>query len=738
MSTTEEVKAPGSVLRHWLGAVFGWAWTAVLWRWLPPLLVLALVWLPEWLHFQIDRTPVPVAQVEKHQGKPSDALLRELAAIDLAELEQLSLDARQMASAITRGSVEIAGLSNGPQRIVGFPQDLQTGPPSYQLFIASLSLERLLLQAYERSGNADWFQLALRRVLDFASHEAARRHDVAFLWNDHAIAARAAVVIELWRLVRQQPELLQQHGPSLLSLAQRQGRWLADPGHFTARTNHGVMQNIGLLQLAAAFPDLPESQHWRQLAQERLELQLAFYVSPEGVVLEHSAGYHAMGTQLLTHALRLIELNGLSVSPRMRSAVQGSQAVMQQLRRPDGTLPATGNTSAGVQFALPDGIAALDSRADALYPVAGWALWWDHADPGHAETQFGIHWGYHPGHGHKHADEGGVHLWHKGVDWITSTGYWPYGARLLEDAYGWRGSNATHGKGEPFQSRRVTQLIGSGRNELSRFIHVERQRADGASLSRQVLQLSPKRWLIIDHIDALPQAELLWTLAPGIDLLPIGRKGEYTAIHGPSGQRLRLQLMLDSGEAPPIRQLRGSESPFGGWVVVQRIPRAAQALEVSIKGPTATLLTLLELDPSDVPAEIAWQRPPDAAAAHWQLALGSAWVTRQGQQLRVEGDGPQRELLLQPPPATVPAEVAAIRAGFAQALDRYPAWRNLVFYRVRVSKALVAMALSLELLAWATRRWVNRPSPPQQRLGLIACWLGWAALGAYLHFFYFV
>ncbi|MFN4115038.1 MAG: heparinase II/III family protein [Inhella sp.] len=697
-----------------------------------------MVWLPEWLHFQIDRTPVPALLLEKHQGKPSDALLRELAAIDLAELEQLSLDARQIASAITRGSVEIAGLSNGPQPIVGFPQDLQTGPPSYQLFVASLSLERLLLQAYERSGNAEWFQLALRRVLDFAGHEAARRHDVAFLWNDHAIAARAAVLIELWRLVRQQPELLQQHGQNLLSAAQRQGRWLADPGHFTVRTNHGVMQNIGLLQLAAAFPDLPESQHWRQLAQERLELQLAFYVSSEGVVLEHSAGYHAMGTQLLTHALRLIELNGLSASSRMHAAVQGSQAVMQQLRRPDGTLPATGNTSAGVQFALPHGIAATDSPADALYAVAGWALWWSHSGAGQTDTQFGLHWGYHPGHGHKHADEGGVHLWRQGIDWITSTGYWPYGAKLLEDAYGWRGSNATHEKGESFHSRRVTQLIASGRNGHSRFVHVERQRSDGTRLSRQVLQLSPKRWLIIDHIDALPQAELLWTLGPGIDLLPIGKKGEYVAVHGASGQRLRLQLLSGSGEAPPTRQLRGSESPFGGWVVVQRIPRAAHALEVSIEGPTAALLTLVELDPNDIPAEIEWQRPPTADGAHWQLTLGSTRVTRQGQQLRVEGDGPQSALLLQPPPATVAAEVAAIRAGFAQALDRYPAWRNLVFYRVRVSKALVAMALALEFLAWATRRWVNRPSPSHQRLGLIAYWLAWTVLGVYLQFFYFV
>ena len=62
----------------------------------------------------------------------------------------------------------------------------------------------------------------------------------------------------------------------------RSGELLAKQKLFTVRTNHGVMQNIALLQVTAAFPLLPKTKDWRNLAIERLELQLGFYVSDEG------------------------------------------------------------------------------------------------------------------------------------------------------------------------------------------------------------------------------------------------------------------------------------------------------------------------------------------------------------------------------------------------------------------------------------------------------------------------
>ena len=285
-------------------------------RWLPPLLLLAAIWWPEGTHYRIDRAPfqgpLPTAQ-------PA-LLLQELAEFDLAEAEHGPLSREAAMQAIASGVIEVPALGSGRLPLRGYPADLQSGPPTYQLFMAGLSLERVLLAAWRETGERRWLETALARTLQLAAHEATRRHDQGFLWNDHAVASRPAVLIALWAALQNESDLRERHGAELLSFVLHTGRMLAKPSQFTVRTNHGVMQNIALLQLSAGFAGLPEAAQWRELADQRLRLQLGYYVSPEGVVLEHSAGYHALGTQLIGMAQRLRVLNGLPADERSSTA----------------------------------------------------------------------------------------------------------------------------------------------------------------------------------------------------------------------------------------------------------------------------------------------------------------------------------------------------------------------------------------------------------------------------------
>ena len=221
------------------------------------------------------------------------------------------------------------------------------GGPSFQLSLASLDLENLLLEEFEYSGDHRYYRVARDRILAFADWEEQQRKPVAFLWNDHAIAARIAVIVRLWRYLRVDADATDSQKASLIGFVMRSGELLAKKKLFTVRTNHGVMQNIALLQVTGAFPLLPKTKDWRNLAIERLELQLGFYVSDEGVVLEHSAGYHLIGTKLLAEAARLIRLNGMAPSDRLLAAIQGTEKFSRILLRPDGTLPVFGNTVAG-------------------------------------------------------------------------------------------------------------------------------------------------------------------------------------------------------------------------------------------------------------------------------------------------------------------------------------------------------------------------------------------------------
>ena len=65
----------------------------------------------------------------------------------------------------------------------------------------------------------------------------------------------------------------------------RSEQLLAKPGHFTFATNHGVMQNLALWHASLAFPSLPRTQAYQRLARVRMDDQMQFYVTGEGMVL---------------------------------------------------------------------------------------------------------------------------------------------------------------------------------------------------------------------------------------------------------------------------------------------------------------------------------------------------------------------------------------------------------------------------------------------------------------------
>ena len=135
--------------------------------------------------------------------------------------------------------------------------DLQWGWPTQQLRFASLAHVEVLLDAYQATGDIAFLEGARDIVDAWAGFERSRVLPIGFLWNDHAIAQRVLVLTRYWSLLRGSPAFKPESARALLGFVQRSGLMLAKPGHFTVRTNHGVMQNLALLHVAAAFPALP-------------------------------------------------------------------------------------------------------------------------------------------------------------------------------------------------------------------------------------------------------------------------------------------------------------------------------------------------------------------------------------------------------------------------------------------------------------------------------------------------
>lgn len=601
------------------------------------------------------------------------------------------------------------------------------GPLPY----ASLYLADVLLAAYSASGDDRYLAAARDAILEFSRYERTLWRSLSFVWNDHALSARAGVLVRFWQAWRDHRLYRPDEAQELMTQVARTVELLASPRDFNVRTNHGVMQNLGLLQLLMAFPMLEHAkEHWATGVQ-RLSAQIPFLYAHDGFVLEHSAHYHDVGVQLLTMAVRLLELAGEPVPALWRQRLEAARQRLTDLTRPDGTLPAYGDTELELS---PAGGPAPETAAPALttrfaaYPLSGYAVWsFGAPQPSHTVAV----WSAFPGHGHKLADELSVLLWGSGRGWISNSGYWDYsgwGRRFTE---GWTGSNAPHGLGDRSDEMRVARLAAAAHDDESAYADLRRDHADGARYRREVVNLSRSLWLVVDTTEGVKaaQVETLWTFMPDLSLQP--RSPEDFVVRDDAGAQMAVAVRADR----PIRTEfpRASREPFAGWVTMGREGLPATALRV-LSDSGARTAALFSMD-ATAAAGFTFEATADGG---WR-ASGTGWrAERNADAVRWQrGDLEQR--LLPEAPADVQAARQQLRTSYEQALKSHPREPKLDRYRDRIALLLLGGFLLQETTLATLRRFVpvlrSRRIDWTVSLGLAVLWLAmwWWLQAMYFH-----
>lgn len=712
-------------------------WPGWLCRAIVPLLLLCAVWWPEVDHFRFDRSNFQ-GDLQSADRSVPPALLAEIAAMDMAEIDILPLPADLAHRAVHDRELSITGMFPGTLRLEGYPSDIERGPPTLRWFMAGLGVERLMLDAHRATGDRLYLETARVRIRQFAQVEMQSRWDNGFLWNDHSVANRASVLVALWLQLRSQPDALQADGRELLSLVLRTGRVLAKPGHFTVKTNHGVIQNLALLQLSAAFPGLAEAPDWRRIAAERLALQLPFYVSREGVILEHSPRYHAIGTKLLAYAQRLLTLNALPASTRLDQAVANASMVLNVLKRPGHRVPAIGNSDSSTIHPEQAGISTSPGQAQhptVVWPVAGWLVNWS-GPSGAPSSQLMLTWSKHDGHGHKHADETAFTWWADGQEWITLAGYWPYGHPLVRDSYGWNSANAVHRLGEPADSARIASLLDVWDGPGGFMADLERRGADGSSYRRQLVQVDARTLVVLDHLDGTAhEAELGWTFGVGLDLSSQDA-GQHHWVTQPRADGLRLHLTTTARGSLKTNHVHGPSDIVTGWTTVDRVPTAVHGLQMGLRNAGGLIVSVFRLDKDTAPIAVDLNESGDTR--RWQIRIGGSEhlleISRSDGQVSVgrPGHPPDRWVRRAADP-TVEAQRSELDQAFKRAVAAYPPWRSILPTRARASQAIGAMWLLGELALGAMWLGRHRAGPRAvNTLPAFGLWLAWSGLVAFL------
>jgi hypothetical protein len=660
-----------------------------------------------------------------------------------------------MADKIMTGYLQLSGYE--PVRI-NLPFDaknFEKGLPTWQLTYAGMIVPDILVDAYLLTRKDAYFRLAVNTILAWEKFEKAKWLPKGFLWNDHAIVSRIAVLSKFWSVYRARTDYMPETARSIFAMVERDGEMLVKDGQFTFATNHGVMQNLALLHLAAAFPEIPRVKEYRTIALKRLTDQMLFYINDEGVVLEHSAGYHSHGMELFGKAFRYLALNNMTPPPTWIEKYNRSKDFMSMIRRPDGSLPVFGNTNAAPHS--PSFITEIDAKggarplfrtdnwrpitSHALYPVAGYSIWWDGLSTrSDILAQTVIAWSYFQGHGHKLADEMSLLVWADNQNWLTNVGYWPYGVPGREMADSWEGSNAPHLLREPADSARYTQLLDYMVNGRLAFSHLRRTGPDDFSVDRQVLHIDSNLWLILDHHSSkkVRRVSTTWTFFPNLILVRGALSGQFYAIK--NNAKSCMSIFLSGKDKIEMETYKGSMQPFSGWVVFDNEARPAPSLVSEQESKDSWSLTTLSLKKNcninheESPKVINWQSS-DRWEADIPLGDGALKILRTGKTLHIGSKSYLigAELGDKYTNASIAIEQAKIADSFNFASKKYRKKRDIFSYRQWVTYLLGAAFLFQEIF------FAILFAMPKQNVYFfrIACNGVWGVGGVGLHLLYF-
>jgi hypothetical protein len=546
--------------------------------------------------------------------------------------------------------------------------------PSWNFLLHNMGYVASLAHVHHATGRYEFLERAQELVLSWIRGNSAYvlRPPSAFSWGDHSTAIRLAnwlVFWEVWARSATVPNMRLVLG-SMLAHAAR----LADPGFYTPGHNHGFDQDRALLAFSARFPELTCSAGWRDLALQRIASQIEWTISPRGVHLEHSPGYHMMAMvqmEALEHALALFGLHH-----QLRIDVAALKRRMARfaalLFRPDGHIAMLGdsrhNTLANTHYSrvlsqhaheCPE-LRAILSRGSAgelpsgmvSYPAEGYviirddherALRFDHA----FYLLFAA--AAHRGRGHKHSDDLSFVLSYGGHEFVADAGYYSYKRDPWRDYFvGARAHNVVLVDDHAFTGWE-TRIEAVHDEPGLRAVVATHCNHPGFEHHRCLVHLRPSTVVLIDDMRPLQQEAAPHTFCQQfqlshdmrVDLSDMERGIDVMPEEGSETVLPVMKVLQLGSQAIEASCVAGSRNPILGWLSPDHgMVVGAPMLRFQQSGDGAIYVTVLDLSMPSTGASPPRSHYdadvlPDAVTVHWleDGAMHALRISRTGSEV---------------------------------------------------------------------------------------------------------
>lgn len=248
-------------------------------------------------------------------------------------------------------------------------------------------------------------------------NQAKQKKDSPLVWHDHASAYRVRNLTN-WLVFCHFSGISLAGEPRaelLGSLITEHLDWLQEDKHYSKHTNHGFDQAMMALTIASMFAS-HTFEAYRQRNRERLEDEVTFAFTDEGVHKENSPGYQKMMLGRLKQLRTLAPLGEQHVSQMGERYIEKAEAFLRAITLPNGDLPMIGDTRGGdkgLPYEQKEQVDVLDYSASGYVIVRGVVL----------EKDFHLVFkASHFSHYHRHDDDLSIHLYYKGYNLLGDGG----------------------------------------------------------------------------------------------------------------------------------------------------------------------------------------------------------------------------------------------------------------------------------------------------------------------------
>jgi len=247
-----------------------------------------------------------------------------------------------------------------------------------------------------------------------------------FFYHDHSLAYRAMNLIDCMDFFSDEIKI------TLIHHLTEIGTLLVSPLEDNALSNHAFDQAIALFLLSDFLSSNPISKAWQEISLARIERELDYSFTNDGVHVENSPSYHhGMITNIHGSLSKVLKISPHQAIQRHRSDLAKSIPYLAWIIRPDGKVPPLGDseekqvsTTLGRKIS---GDEVFSSHEGMRVFGEGYAIWKSTSKQYHLTLK-----SCHHGRFHRHDDDCSLTLWVRGENLLMDSGLLNYEEKDLD------------------------------------------------------------------------------------------------------------------------------------------------------------------------------------------------------------------------------------------------------------------------------------------------------------------